>query len=339
MELLKTLFYWFVVGSKKRLPIKLIVISMLGGGSWSLSLIIQEGSSFSFSMDNGGGFISVSLVVIGLIMLIYQIIDDSKKKAIIIQHTGIAEISTMDIDSVRPIWDKVFRPTTINIECDRFYKNGIVTDSQEMLIKTNSIRESIENNTRKTSPENLKLYYAGMTQVPFTFLAGTIFDNTQAVEVYDWDRENKKWYYLEKSNKPKIKIDIVYPENKIKKIMAIEIAISYDIDRKNTLEAVGDIPILKIKAQTIATDNASDIGSQKYIASEFHKILDKHNYVYEIHIFIAAQNSMVFNLGRQVSKRIHSKILVWQYENQNTVKNPWAVEIGNINSIKYPKTS
>lgn len=336
MESFKTLFYWFVVGSKKRLPIRLFAFAMIGGSSWNFKLASSD-ISFYFSMDNGGGFLSIAPAVIGLFILIYQIINDSKKKAIIIQHTGIAENPTMDIDSIRPIWDKVFKPVAINIECERFYNNGIVTNPQEMLKKTESIKESIENNTRKSSPENLKFYYAGMAQVPFAFLAGTIFTNIQAVEVYDWDRENKKWYYLKKSNKPKIQINIERPIN-VKNIMAIEIAISYDIDRNNTLEAIGNIPILKIKAQTIATDNALDIDSQKHIASEFHKILDKYNYVDEIHIFIAAQNSMVFNLGRQVSKRVHSKVLVWQYENQNTIKNPWAVYIGNTHSIKYQKT-
>lgn len=328
----KTLFYWIIVGSKKRLPMKLIAVAMIGSGSFNFN-ITSNSNSFSFSMDNSGGFLSIALICIGLFVLIYQIIDDSKKKAIIIQHTGIAEIPNMDIDSARPIWEKVFKPITINIECDRFYKDGIVTDPQEMLKKTESIKESLENNTRKSNPENLKLYYAGMAQVPFAFLAGTIFDNTQAVEVYDWDRENNKWYYLKKSSDPKTKIDIEYPETEIKKLMAIEIAISYDIDRKNTLEAVGNIPILKIKAKTIEKDNASDINSQNYIASEFHKILDKYSSVDEIHVFIAAQNSMVFNLGRQVSKRVHSKILVWQYERKNKQKNPWAVSISDITTI------
>lgn len=335
MESFKTLFYWVVVGSKKRLPIKLIALALFGTG-FSFNFVSND-YSLNLSMNGGESVLSIVAVLIGLMVLIYQVLDDSKKKAIIIQHTGIAEIPTMDIDSVRPIWDKIFRAITINIECDRFYKNGIVTDHQEMLKKTESIKESIENNTRKSNPENLKLYYAGTAQVPFTFLAGTIFDNTQAVEVYDWDRENRKWYYLKKSSKTKTKIDIEHPKIVVKNVMAIEIAISYDIDRKNTLEAVGDIPILKIKAQIIAIGNTADIDSQKYIASEFHKILDKYNYVNEIHIFVAAQNSMVFNLGCQISKRVHPKILVWQYERQNTIKNPWAVEIGNTYSIKYPK--
>ncbi len=336
MELFKTLFYWLVVGGKKRLPVKLIAFAMFSIGSWHVNLV-SGSNSLSFSMDNSGGFISIALAIVGLIMLIKEYVNESKKKAIIIQHTGIAEIPTMDIDSVRPIWDKVFRPTTTNIECDRFYKNGIVTDPQEMLKKTESIKESIENNTRKINSEYLKLYYAGMIQVPFAFLAGTIFDNTQAVEVYDWDRKAEKWYYLKKSRKSKIQIDIKYPEIDVKNIMAIEVAISYEIDRNNTLEAVGNVPVLKIQTQVVGRDNCSDIESQKYIADEFHKILDKYSYVDEIHIFVAAQNSMVFNLGRQVSKRVHPKILVWQYENQNTIKNPWAVEIANTNSIKYPK--
>lgn len=37
--------------------------------------------------------------------------------------------------------------------------------------------------------------------------------------------------------------------------------------------------------------NTADIDSQKYIASEFHKILDKYNYVNEIHIQLNIQKT------------------------------------------------
>lgn len=332
MELFKTLFYWLIVGSKKSLSIKLIGLAFLTGGSWSISYTDQN-ISFGLSTNGGGEILSVIIAIIGLVILILQVADDSKKKAVIIQHTGIGEIPTIDIDSARPMWEKVFRPITINIECDRFYQNGTVIDPQEMLRKTESIRESIENNTRKTNPKHLKLYYGGLVQVPFAFLAGTIFTNMQAVEVYDWDRVNKKWYYLKNSKKPKTQIDIKEPNSKVINKIAIEIAISYNIDRKNTLDAVGDIPILKIQALEINRDNCSDIESQKYVAEEFHKILDKYSFLDEINIFVAAQNSMVFNLGRQVSKRVHPKILVWQYERNSKQKNPWAIKMGKTSKI------
>ena len=333
MELFKTLFYWAVVGGKRSVPVKIIGLALLSGG---VSLRYYD-QNISFGLSTGGNddILSVIIALVGLVIFIYQILDDLKKKAIIVQHTGIAEIPTINVDSIRPIWDKVFRPITINHDCDRFYKDGIVTDQEGMLRKTQSIKESIENNTCKTNPEYLKLYYAGLVQVPFAFLAGTIFDNTQAVEIYDWDRSKEKWYRIKKSSKPKIKIDIEHPESTVKKQIAIEIAISYDIDRKNTLETVGDIPIVKIQAQTLAIDNASDIESQKYIAAEFHKILDKYSNIDKIHIFVAAQNSMVFNLGRQVSKRVHPKILVWQYERNGDLQNPWAVSISNITTVFY----
>lgn len=336
MELFKTLFYWFIVGSKKRMPIKLIAIALLGGGSWNLNSIWNN-NSFSFSMDNSGGVLSIAIGITGLIILLYQIAEDSKKRAIIIQHTGIAEIPTMDIDSVRPIWDKVFRPMTLNIECERFYKNGIITDPESALEKTKSIQESIENNTRKISPENLKLYYAGLVQVPFAFLAGVIFDNTKPVEIYDWNRKKEKWHAIKTSNAPLIEINIEYPEEENIREMAIEIAISYNINRPNTLGAVGDIPILRIESKPIEINNTDNLKSQKYIANELHKILDKYNYLDKIHIFVAAQNSMVFNLGRQISKRVHPKILVWQYEKMNKLKNPWAIEISDLVTIKHNK--
>jgi hypothetical protein len=282
--------------------------------------------------------LSVIVAIFGLTMLILHALDDLKNNAIIIQHIGIGEISTMDIDSARPIWEKGFKANTINIECDRFYNNGKVIDPEGMLKTTESIKTSIENNTRKNNPAHLKLYYGGLVQVPFAFLAGTIFTNTQKVEVYDWDRVKEKWFYLKKFKVSKIKIDIQYPKVEVKNKIAIEIALSYDIDRENTLEAIGNMPILKIQAEKISRDNLSDIKSQKYVAGEFHKILDKYNKVDEINIFIAAQNSMVFNLGRQVSKRVHPKILVWQFENQGIIKNPWSVSISDTNTIfKNPR--
>ena len=339
VKLFKTLFYWLVVGGKKSIPIKIIGLALLGG-SWNIYYSNQN-ISLGLSADGNNEILSVIVAITGLLILIFQLVNDSKKKAIIIQHTGIAEIPTMDIDSARPIWDRVFKANTINIECDRYYKNGIVTDPKEMLEQTKSIKQSIENNTRKISPKYLKLYYGGLVQVPFAFIAGVIFDNTKNINVYDWDRNKEQWYEIKDFKKPPIKINIEHPKNQATNEIAIEIAISYDIARENTIKAVGNknIPVLKIIADKIEKDNTINLKSQKYIAQKFHKILDQYAYLDKIHVFVATQNSMVFNLGRQVNPRVHSPIiLIWQYERHNKLKNPWAVAISNTMSIHKCKT-
>jgi hypothetical protein len=326
-QTVKTIAYWFLAFSWKNKGYSLIFYAGLSGSSFKLLYSPASGSLLELTFNNEiSSWILAILILIGSLLLFIEAVRDLKKRAIIFQHLGIGNIKTFNIDKARPIWDKLFRAEAHNIDVWQYYEDGIVTNPKKALEKTTSILHAIEN-TSQTNSENLKFYYGGLVQVPFAFTAGAILNNTMDVDVYDWNRVESKAYLIESGNE-QVPFKITLADiNEFDASIAIEIEITYPLNHSNTINAVGDIPTLKIHAHTPELDNASNIETQETICKEFHKLLDQYSNVNTIHIFIAAQNSLVFQLGRQISKRVHPTIVIWQYEKQNKVQNPWGVKI------------
>lgn len=340
MEFIKTVIYWIVSFSWRNIAVTLISFGSMGGGTFVFNFT-PEANSFgavNFIYSNQlHEYIGLFLILIGALILVAEIIKGLKKRALIFHHLGIDDIKTFDIASARPIWDRLHRPEPQLIDCYRFYQNGVVSDPNGSLQRTLSIGQTLQNYSQ-VSPQDLKIYYGGMVQVPFAFVAGTVLSNTMQIEVYDWDRETEKTYSVaEKSKKGDLDISILKPEE-VTNELCIEIEVSYPICRENTLEAVDDMPAIKFSAKPQEPDNASTEKLQNDICKKFHSILDEYSNVARIHLFIAAQNSLVFQLGRQVSLRVHPEIVVWQYENQSDRKNPWGVAISSQGyKVFYPR--
>ncbi len=330
----KSVLYWLISFSVKKIGYALMTVGLLAGGTYSFLYKPLDGGSgeLSFTVSNTvNDWLSAILVVIGALILVSEVIKDLKKRAIIFQHLGIDEIKTFDIATARPVWDRLFRPEVHNIDCYRYYRNGIVVNPDEALRRTLSIGTTLEN-LSQVEPANLKFYYGGMIQVPFAFVAGTLLSNTMSVEVYDWNRNKQKAYPTsEQSIDKPLEIEASETDISSSNEVAIELEISYPVDRANTIQAAGKIPVIKISANPMGIDNASSLEQQVIICEVFHRLLDKYQGLERIHIFIAAQNSLVFQLGRQISKRVHPEIVVWQYERQNERKNPWGIKINNNN--------
>lgn len=341
MELIKTVIYWIVSFSWRNIAVTLISFGSMGGGTLVFNFTPDTNSfeAVNFIYSNQlNEYIGLFLILIGSLILVVEIIKGLKKRALIFHHLGIDDIKTFDIASARPVWDRLHRPEPQLIDCYRFYQNGIVRDPNGSLQRTLSIGHTLQNYSQ-VSPQDLKIYYGGMVQVPFAFVAGTILSNTMKVEVYDWDREKEKAYSIsEKSKNNELNISVLKPQEEVANELCIEFEISYPICRENTLEAVGDMPTIKFSANPQESDNASTEKLQNDICKKFHSILDEYSNVPRIHIFIAAQNSLVFQLGRQVSLRVHPEIIVWQYENQSDRKNPWGVAISSQGyKVFYPR--
>lgn len=332
---IKEFIYWYfsILGRHKGLTVILIVL----GSNIVIDAVYQPMSGeflhivYSNEMNS---FVSSIAIIAGFLIQVLQIYQDTQKRAFIFQHFGISDAKKFDIASVRPIKDRLYIPEVFNLEVHKFYNNGSITDPQAALDITLSIKQIIDAKSR-VEEQNSKYYYGGISQVPLSFVAGSILDNTKKIEVYDWDRGKEKTYPIQLGCKA-LEISCTEPDEVIflnhhHDKIAIEIALTYQIDHENTKIAIGNVPTIRVEADTLEKDNTKYLESQEAISKKFHDILDKYSEknVDEIHIFIAAQNSMVFQLGRQVSQRVHKKIVVWQFEIQNTPKNPWGVAISS----------
>lgn len=327
---IKELLYWYLSTINKHKGTYIIVLAL--GLNITVDAVYQPANGdllhvvYSSEINTP---ISILALVLGFALQAFQIYKDSHKRAFIFQHFGISDGKTFNIAQARPIRDKLGLPEVYTIDSHQYYENGCLKYPQKALDTTLSI-EGILKSKARVENDNAKYYYGGIAQVPLTFVAGTLFENTSKVEVYDWNREQEKTYLID-SGGESLKFAVDEPQSVQGNSIAIEIALTYPINHKNTIDAVGDLPTIKIQAENLERDNTSTKEAQESVYKEFHLLLDKYssNGVNEIHIFVAAQNSMVFQLGRQISKRVHKKIIIWQYEAQSEPPNPWGISITN----------
>lgn len=327
---LKEFIYWYVSSKTRFIGFLIIIIVLIGSVSFDFYYHTQNGETVNFSYTNEIG-LSVSLfaLAIGFILQSLQIYKDSQKRAFIFQHFGISDGKTFNIARARPIRDKLNVPETYIIDTHQYYVNGSIINPQKALEKTFTIESIIQAKSR-VEDENSKYYYGGMAQVPLTFVAGTLFENTRKIEVYDWNRDQEKTYFIDNGGEP-LKFAVEEPDSISGDKIAIEVALSYPIDHNNTVDAIGDLPTIRIQADNLERDNTSTKEAQESVYKKFHQLLDEYSSksINEIHVFVAAQNSMVFQLGRQLSKRIHKTVVIWQFESQNRHPNPWGISISN----------
>lgn len=327
---LKELLYWYLSTISRHKGTYIMVLAL--GLNITVDAFYQpvNGDLFHFVYSSELNTpISIFALILGFALQAFQIHKDSHKRAFIFQHFGISDGNTFNIPQARPIRDKLNVPETYTIDAHQYYENGILKDPQKALDTTLSI-EGILKSKSRVENDNSKYYYGGISQVPLTFVAGTLFENTRKIEVYDWNRDQEKTYLIDSGGKP-LGFSVKEPDNLTGRKIAIEIALTYSIDHDNTIDAIGEISTIRIEADIIERDNTSTKEAQESVYKEFHKLLDKYstNQIEEVHIFVSAQNSMIFQLGRQITKRLHKKIIVWQYEAQNKNPNPWGIAISH----------
>lgn len=325
---------WLISFTWKKMAYKLILLATMGLGL-VISFTGVDGTKYEISILNEiPNWLSFALIAISLMLILFEAVKDLKKKALIFTHLGITKSINFDIASARPFWDRLHIPDDNEINISRYVVNDSIVSPEEALKKTLHIIEVLESKT-KNKPEDIKLYYGGVVQVPLAFTAGTILDNTMFVDIYDWKRNGEKQgaYRLIKGKKDTSDlVQISEPEvHDLSSELAIEIALSYPINHQNTVDAVGEIPTLKITANSVGRDQFSSLSTQNEVCEKFHDIIDRYSQtnIKKIHVFIAAQNSMVFQLGRQLSRRVHKEVIVWQFEIQNEHQNPWGISISN----------
>lgn len=327
---IKELLYWYLSTINKHKGTYIMVLAL--GLNITVDALYQPANGdllhvvYSSEINTP---ISIIALVLGFALQAFQIYKDSHKRAFIFQHFGISDGKNFNIAQARPIRDKLGLPEIYTIDAHKYYENGCLKEPQKALDTTLSI-EGILKSKARIENDNAKYYYGGIAQVPLTFVAGTLFESTSKVEVYDWNREQEKTYLID-SGGESLKFAVEEPDSISGDKIVIEVALSYPIDHNNTVDAIGDLPTIRIQAENLERDNTSTKEAQESVYKKFHQLLDEYSSksINEIHVFVAAQNSMVFQLGRQLSKRVHKTVVIWQFESQNRHPNPWGISISN----------
>jgi uncharacterized protein with PQ loop repeat len=186
-----------------------------------------------------------------------------------------------------------------------------------------------------------EVFFAGMARIPCLFFVGYAFRNAHSsvITLIEHIHQTDKWLKLKETDN--IEIEMMIESNIINKdlfISDISILIEFTCEiPKNDLPPYLQDNIVRIKLTKNYEHN--QIESRRTIERIVENIINQliiHNKKCRtLHLFISAQSTIVFSLGRRYQDGMIGNIIVYQY---NPIQNrySWAISLKN-NILKLEK--
>lgn len=286
------------------------------------SVVLEYGTPSEISI-----YLGIILIVSSLFFHCVKEIGSEKKSKFALYQQGLN--NTLEQGFLDVVNKRFSSPViTTKIDITRFNDRGIITSPKDALDEING---GIENLIRNVNNSNNKseLLYGGLISVPFSFYTGMELDDRYPITVLDYDRTEQKWKEIDRvllSESPNILIE---NNGNYQGESVVVASISYPINEKEVEQQFSGIPISRIQVGNIDKDNHWDIEFQKELQNEFLDLVKKlgASGCHTIHLILAAQNSVSFNLGRCYDNRNLPSVIVYQYEKGNEIKYPWGLKM------------
>lgn len=249
----------------------------------------------------------------------------NRKKVIVIEGRGLRE------DDGSPLTEAV--PTDIvghriGVLLDlRQRRDGVVVDPAELLPEIDSVRRNVQQYAKHGDSRDVTLVYGGLTPVPLTFLSGVVFDDEGRIVVMDWDRTREAWRDLDgKDDGLRFEVEGLDGIGSAKEVV-LAVSVSYQV-RSENIATTFNHPVVRMTMPDLASSHWSE-AKQNDLATQFFDVAKRLEAkdVSTIHLLLAAQNSVVFNLGRRYDKRNLPSVIVYQFEGASEKKFPWGVRM------------
>ena len=316
---------------------------IFGTGVWFLVSLSLDGQPFVLSMDSAGGTPAVLvygaaalgtvLVVAGLLL---QVRREKREHGLAIRAHVIA-VETRGLRAVdgRPLTDVLppnleARAEHLLVDFRQGIQDGEIQSPEIALEKLRSLPDDLARRERGRDRQDLQIVYGGLSPVPLTFLAGVLLDDESAIRTFDWDRHSGRWRPLNDADDGK-RFAVAglqdIPNNTAD--VALAVAVSYGVRTEDLVAKIGDIPVVRLDLDEISTDCHWSEKKQEELGRQFLNTVKEISLlgVRQVHLFLAAQNSVVFRFGRLYDKRNLPAIIVYQYEKALSPPYPWGVQM------------
>jgi len=348
-------FHYFIRSAidwlfRRRSPALLVMRTGLGclalafGAGWvfDVSLPFREGQ-FYLSLNTDGGspmaivyaivFLGIILIVVGLTWEMARYRSDqrrlARKKVIVIEARGLRDTSGTPLHEAVPEKLEGHRDQML-VDLRQRVKDGMIIDPSAAVERLVSLPTDLERREKGLDRRDITLVYGGLAPVPLTFLTGILIDDEGSVVVMDWDRHAGNWRVLngdDDGNRFKIiGLDAVHVGSGD---VALAVSVSYGVDLDGVRRKAGDMPLVQLELENGSPDCHWSEEKQKALGKQFldTMITLSNLCVTRVHIFLAAQNSVVFRFGRLYDKRNLPDVIVYQYQREETPPYPWAIRM------------
>jgi len=193
--------------------------------------------------------------------------------------------------------------------------------NENLEIMFNDLQHSMKNIEEKTEQYNSRdIFFSGLARVPCLFFIGYSFrtGHSNSISLIEHCHKDDSWFRLNQTDDPDIDI-IIQPNisNTNEKVSDIAITIEFTSDiMKQELPIFLQDNIVKIKTTVDYTHNL--IKSKKALERITENIINQmillNKKCDKLHIFISAQSSVVFELGRRYQDGMIGNIIVYNYD-------------------------
>lgn len=253
---------------------------------------------------------------------------NSRKRLILITGNGLRTTLGTGLEKIA---GKVLKGNIhpLPIDITQRIRDGFViepesTFKKQILPAKENIGQLIEN----AIPEETQVAYGGFLPVPFTFFLGNALDDKGHITVFDWDRQNEEWRLISEENNDDgesfTSEDIrILPSKEI----VLVVSCSYKVSMEQVEDSFKNMSIEHLKLENNSFGNHWSLTKQRRLSLEFAEkiksLSDKG--IQTVHLILAAQSSLVLNLGRRYDSRNMPDVIVYQYERSGQPPYPWGI--------------
>jgi hypothetical protein len=312
-----------------------VIVAAVGGlafrAKWG-EAELEFGGASSLALSITGIVLGGVIFALGLFLHLQDRLDErrakERRRILVVEQRGLQRrFSTALKDAL---------PTSMNgqivehvIDVTPYFRDGTLADPAVAFAHVRDARSILRQGLGDTSPADVTVVYGGVSPVPLTFLAGTFLEDESHVAIMDWDRTAGSWRELsEEDDGDRFNnLDLSTLPEGVEEV-SLSISVSYEVDEAGVRRLDPDRPLLSLRLEKVSVGNHWSEDKQRAMADAFIQVLAflAGRGVREVHLFLAAPNSVVFRFGRHLDRNMPI-VSVYQRESFDPLSFPWSVRM------------
>ena len=317
-----------------------LVLAFPTGWALNVSFPFRDGH-IDVGVNSAGGtslFLVYGAVVVGFVLILTGLIWEviryrteqrrlSRKRVVVVEARGLRDTSGTPLLDAIPSSLQGHREHAL-IDIRQGVKDGEIVVPERALENIISLPSDLKRREGGLDRQDFTFVYGGLTPVPFTFLTGVLVDDEGDIHIFDWDRHAGAWRELDGADDDKrFKLAELNQVPGDAQDVALVVSVSYGVNVNDVRSKVGEVPIVTLDLEDGLPDCHWSEEKQRALGKQF---LDtvislERRGVRRIHLFLAAQNSVVFRFGRLYDKRNLPEVVVYQFQRAETPPYPWGI--------------
>lgn len=311
-----------------------------GGREYSFNINTTEGvpAVIVYTVAGLGILLTLGGVMWAAIDYLIELRRTARKRILVIEARGLRNsVGQALLEAVPHELDG--HKETLLIDLRQGISDGEIAQPEAAVDELISLPTELKRRHTGSNRGDLTTVYGGLAPVPLTFLTGILMDDEDALVVLDWDRHAARWRTLDGPD-DRERFTVHGLDNLPAHVaeVALTISVSYRVDHEGVREKIGDLPLVSLELPRHSPDNHWSETKQRALGKQFLDVIVSiaGRGTRRVHLFLAAQNSVVFGLGRLYDKRNLPELIVYQYQRDVAPPYPWGI-LMPVSGISRPR--